>query len=98
VTINDIDEKQVTVYIGADYTEVASAIFYCGIFYDYDSTDEKRRLQGSVVEKLKPVLPQTNEKSQQIFKSFDNDDYRDDYNAVYKFFCNIVDEIRSLSE
>jgi len=97
VTINDIDEKQVTVYIGADYTEVASAIFYCGIFSDCDSTDEMQRLKDSVVDKLGLDLDDTNEKTKQVFKSF-NDGFMGDINVVYKFFCDIVDKIKSLTE
>lgn len=98
VTIKNIDEKQISVYIGADYIEGNSVIFYCGIFYDHDSTDEIQRLQESVVDKLGLKLPHTNKIAQQIFNSFDNGVYRDDYNVVYKFFCNIVDNIKSLSE
>ena len=97
VTINDIDEKQVTVYIGADYTEVASVIFYCGIFYDDNSSNEMQRLKESIVDKLGLDLDDSNEITQQIFKSFYSD-HIDDYNVIYKFFCSIVDNIKSLCE
>lgn len=104
VTIENVYGRQVTVYMGADYTEVNSIIFYCGFFLDYNSTDEndsivenriKQELQSSEIE-----LSGTNNKTQpkQIFEAFDEYNYKDVYDVAYKAFCDIVNKVKSISE
>ncbi len=104
VTIENVYGRQVTVYMGADYTEVNSIIFYCGFFLDYNSTDEndsivenriKQELQSSEIE-----LSGTNNKTQpkQIFEAFDEYNYKDVYDVAYKAFRDIVNKVKSISE
>lgn len=104
VTIENVYGRQVTVYMGADYTEVNSIIFYCGFFLDYNSTDEndsivenriKQELQSSEIE-----LSGTNNKTQpkQIFEAFDEYNYKDVFDVAYKAFCDIVNKVKSISE
>lgn len=104
VTISNVYGRQVTVYMGADYFGANSIIFYCGFFLDDNSTDEN----DSVVEnRIKDELHLSgielsgiNEKAQpkQIFKVFEEDDYKDNYDVVYKAFCDIVNIVGSINE
>lgn len=98
VTISNVYGRQVTVYMGADHTGVNTVSFYCGFFIDDNSADENE----SVLEKLKKELQlfEINDKAQpkQIFKGFEEDDYKDDYDVVYKAFCDIVNKAKSINE
>lgn len=76
VTFNDIDGKTAVVYIGCDGTQ-----FYSGFYFDFNQSDEDRKLQGPTVEKLKKHLSQTND-IKQMFESFDNDQF----DEVYQHF------------
>ena len=98
VTISNVYGRQVPVYMGADHTGVNTVSFYCGFFIDDNSADENE----SVLEKLKKELQlfEINDKAQpkQIFKGFEEDDYKDDYDVVYKAFCDIVNKAKSINE
>ncbi len=76
VTFDDIDGKLAVVYIGCDGTQ-----FYSGFYFDFNQSDEDRKLQGPTVEKLKKHLSQTNDINQ-MFESFDNDQF----DEVYQHF------------
>ena len=64
------------IVIGCDGTQ-----FYSGFYFDFNQSDEDRKLQGPTVEKLKKHLSQTND-IKQMFESFDNDQF----DEVYQHF------------
>ena len=84
-----IDNKEAIVYMGMD------SYYYCGFYFDYNLPEEERQVQkGIIVEELKKDLVAPPNSRQQIYKSFD----KEDFEAAFEFFCSIVDKVKSLSE